>query len=106
MMERGMRRHVVQMEQMWGGQDNLSRLSDAELDAAINEVQQRLLESYGSALGPFNTSGKADQAEAVLRKIEARGEAATRSSQGVSRYAPPPARSTSREAYRGTHYPA
>ncbi len=78
MMERGMRRRVVQMEQMWGGRDDLSRLSDAELDAAINDVQQRLLESYGSALGLFSTSEKADQAEAALRKIVAQGEAAAR----------------------------
>ena len=77
MTEQGMQRRVTGLERLRPHHD-LSPLSDAEIEAAFNDVQQRLLEGYASSLDRFSTPERADQAEAALRKIVARGEAAAR----------------------------
>jgi hypothetical protein len=77
-MERSMSRRVSQMEHVLGGRSDLSRLSDAELETALDDVEKRLLELYATSLDCFSTPEQADQAEAALRQIMARGEAAAR----------------------------
>ena len=76
-MERGMQRRVASVERQLG-QSDLSRLSDAELATAINDVHQRQMAGYAAALDRFSTAEQADQAEVALRRIVARGEAAAR----------------------------
>ncbi|MBL6457834.1 hypothetical protein JMJ55_21070 [Belnapia sp. T6] len=73
-----MGRRVARMERAWGGRDDLSRLSDAELDAAINDVQRRMIEGYAGRLHRFNAPEEADEAEAALRKWVEWGEIAAR----------------------------
>ena len=80
-MDRSMGRRVAQMERVFGG-GSLEKLTDAELDAAIADTTQRLIDGYASSLDCFSPPAKADRAEAALLKWVTWGEQAARAIAG------------------------
>lgn len=80
-MDRTMGHRVSQMERMLGA-SSLAKLTDAELDAAITDTTQQLIDSYASSLDCCRPPVRADRAEAELQKWVAWGEQAARAIAG------------------------
>ena len=70
------------MARALGNGSDLARLTDAELDARLQDAMQGLIDSYARDLDRFSLPAKADQAEAELRKWVALGEQAARAIAG------------------------